>query len=65
MYNKGRNSSTHKYDVKTSNCQKRSVQMHDIRNAFEMRNQQLKTVLHISIYKLLYQMSWQPQTKYL
>ena len=35
QYSKGRKSSTHKYDIKTSNKEKR-VQMQDFGNAFEI-----------------------------
>ena len=36
-YSKGRKSSAHKYDIKTSNCGKRRAQMQDIGNAFEIK----------------------------
>ena len=37
-YRKGRKSLTDKYDVKTSNHEKRRVQMQDIGNAFEIKS---------------------------
>ena len=36
-YSKGRKSSTHKYDIKTSNLERRRVQMQDILNGFEIK----------------------------
>ena len=39
--------------IKTSNYEKRRVQMQDTGNAFKLEDQQLKTILFI--YRLLYQ----------
>ena len=36
-YNKDRKSSTQKYDIKTSNCEKRKVQMQDAKDAFAIK----------------------------
>ena len=36
-YSKGRKSFIHKYDIKTSNCEKRGIQMQDTGNAFEIK----------------------------
>ena len=41
--------STYKYDIKTNNCKKRTVQKEDIENAFEIERQQHKTILYIYI----------------
>ena len=41
--------STHKYDIKTNNCKKRTVQKQDIENAFEIERQQHKIILYVYI----------------
>ena len=42
---KGRKSSTHKYDIKLSNHEKRRVRMQDIRNTFEIKRPALRTIV--------------------
>ena len=44
---KGRKSSPYKYDIKTSNCEKRAAQMKDTGNAFGIKGQQIKTIIYI------------------
>ena len=50
---KGRKSSTHKYDIETSNHEKRREQMQHMEYTFEIKRPELKTILYL--YKLLFQ----------
>lgn len=46
--------STYKYDIKTNNCKKRTVQKEDIENDLKLKDSNIKQ-LCISIYRLLHQ----------
>jgi len=46
---KGRKSSTHKYDIKPSNHEKRRVRMQDIRNTFEIKRPALRTIVWVCV----------------
>ena len=46
---KSRKSSTHKYDIKPSNHEKRRVRMQDIRNAFEIKRPALRTIMCVCV----------------
>ena len=50
-HSKDRNSSMYKYDIKTSNLEKRKIQMKDIRNTFEIeRPATQNNYIYIYIY---------------
>ena len=51
---KGRRSSAQKYDIKTSNHEKRSVQMQDTGNAFEIKRIFLIYKLYLKLKTLLF-----------